>query len=134
MYISVYCDIMIIVKEGALFNMAKVTKIEKITLKKIIENGGATLTTNFNAVTFGGGYQVSVEDYAVIKVRDLRKSFLEYLIKNTYLYVGVWIENGNAYIDISQNFKTKKDAMKIAKENNQISIYDWKNQKVVYCK
>ena len=114
--------------------MAKVTKIEKITLKKIIENGGATLTTNFHAVTFNGGYQVSVEDYAVIKVRDLRKSFLNYLIKSTYLYVGVWIENGNAYIDISQNFKTKKDAMKIAKENNQISIYDWKNQKVVYCK
>ena len=42
---------MIIVKEGALLNMAKVTKIEKITLKKIIENGGATLTTNFHAVT-----------------------------------------------------------------------------------
>lgn len=48
-------------------------------------------------------------------------------------FVGVWIENGKAYVDISERIATKRRALEVGKERNQISIYDWKNNNVAYC-
>lgn len=103
------------------------------TLKSIIENNGATLDENGNALSFNKGYQVSIKDLLIIKAYKLRKSTIKAMLANDY-NLGIWIENGIAYIDYSQNFTRKRDALRIGKRNNQISIYDWKNQAVIYCK
>ena len=102
------------------------------TLKEIIKNNGATLDNNFNMVNFNKGYQVSLQDIEVLPLYKLTKKHLIELLQDNK-FLGVWIENKKVYIDYSKNIKTKKQALKIGKELNQISIFDWKNKKVVYC-
>lgn len=48
-------------------------------------------------------------------------------------YLGIWIDKGIAYIDKSKNIKYKKDAMRLGRENKQISIWDWNKGCAVYC-
>lgn len=104
------------------------------TLKEIIKNGGITLDNNGNMVDSNKGYQVSVRDMEIIKVRDMRKKHLVELLtsieKNSCL--GVWIEKGLAYIDNSKTIATKKEAVKIGKKNKQISIFGWNKKEVIY--
>lgn len=103
-----------------------------ITLKEIKKNKGATLDNNFNNIELKKGYQVSIEDLEIVKVYKLTKKHLMTLL-NKNKNLGIWIEKNNAYIDYSITINTKKEALKIGKQLNQISIFDWKNKKVVYC-
>lgn len=45
-------------------------------LKDLLNNNGATLNKDGEAVSYKGGYQVSLKDMEVIKVSDLRKKHL----------------------------------------------------------
>ena len=47
---------------------------------------------------------------------------------------GVWFEDGIYYIDHSFRVTTKHDAMLIAAETDQISIYGWRAGKLAYVK
>ena len=107
-------------------------EIKKITLKAIKENGGATLNCQGLAVSYKTGYQVSERDVAILPTYKLTLKFIKSLISPNK-FVGVWIESGRAYIDISEHIAAKRHALELGKERNQISIYDWKNQKVTYC-
>ena len=46
---------------------------------------------------------------------------------------GVWFENGIYYIDKSHRVTTKKDALQLGREKNQISILQWRTMKLIYC-
>ena len=107
-------------------------EIKKITLKAIKENGGATLNDGCKAVCYKTGYQVSERDVAILPMYKLTLKFIKSLVE-PQKFVGIWIENGKAYVDISERITTKRRALELGKERNQISIYDWKNQKVAYC-
>ena len=99
-------------------------------LKDILTNGGATLSKQ-NEVTYKSGYQVSIKDLEVIPKYKLTKKHLVELMQK-HLYIGVWIENGKAYIDHSIHINGKKTAEAIGRRKNQISIWDWKNKTAVY--
>lgn len=107
-------------------------EIKKITLKAIKENGGATLNDGCKEVCYKTGYQVSERDVAILPIYKLTLKFIKSLVE-PHKFVGIWIENGKAYVDISERITAKNRALEIGKERNQISIYDWKNQKVAYC-
>ena len=47
---------------------------------------------------------------------------------------GVWFEDGVYYIDHSFRVTTKRDAMMVAAETDQISIYGWRAGKLAYVK
>jgi hypothetical protein len=42
-------------------------------------------------------------------------------------YIGYWVNNGIVYIDCTIHVRTKKEAIKLGRINNQIAIYDCKN-------
>lgn len=106
------------------------------TLKEIINNNGATINANGTLASYTRGYQVSICDLLTIKTRDLRKKDLKTLLKTIgeNACLGIWIWQGLAYIDMSIMIKTKREALKIGKQNKQISIWDWKKQSAVYIK
>lgn len=81
----------------------------KITLKQIKIDGGATLNSNGVAVTYKTGYQVSKRDVYTLLVYRLKWA----LIRELYAkgeFVGIWIENGVAYVDISEHINGKANA------------------------
>lgn len=103
-------------------------KITKTTVKSIIKNGGATINRHGVRVSMRTGYQVSKCDLYIVPLESFTKHLLfDALSKlnSSSEYVGVWIDNGSAYIDISCRIATKNKAMQIGKELNQLSILRW---------
>ena len=110
-------------------------------IKEIIKNGGSTLTKDLNKAELKKGYMVSLEgaesqvkkdDYkAIIKAIEEKQE----IIKDTSkLYIGLWVDNGMMYIDISINIDDKIEALEFGKKNKQLAIYDLENDKSLYLK
>lgn len=106
--------------------------ITNATVKSIIKNGGATINKNGNRVIMKTGYQVSKEDLIVVSLNEFGKDILKSLIQKLSRrgeYLGVWIDNGRVYIDISYRASTKKQAMDAGRELNQLSVLRWRDGK-----
>lgn len=97
------------------------------TLRKIPEGGGLTLK-NGRPIEYKTGYQVAthgVETTDITKVMQAVKSYGG--------NCGLWLENGIWYIDCSKRISTKKEALAIGRECNQISIFNWAKRSLIYC-
>jgi hypothetical protein len=46
---------------------------------------------------------------------------------------GIWFSDGIYYIDKSHRVDTKREAMRIGRECNQISVLKWSNMTLAYC-
>jgi hypothetical protein len=104
--------------------------ITRATIKSIIRNGGATINKYGERVTMKTGYQVSKCDLLIIPVDELDKLTLKDLLTKLTSrgdYLGVWIDDGKAYIDISHRIATKKQAMIVGRELNQLTVLRWKD-------
>ena len=100
------------------------------TIKSIIRNGGATIRKDGVRVSMHTGYQVSKCDLYIIPVEEMTEAILRdalrLLVKRSD-YLGVWIDEGKAYIDISCRIATKKQAMQAGRDLQQLSILRWKD-------
>jgi len=107
------------------------------TIELIIVNGGATLTQDLENATLTSGYMVSMEEYettidlSVENANDLLIETIQnyqILAEKYEAFIGVWIDENIAYVDLSKNYKDRLTAIKIGKLNNQLAIYDLKNK------
>lgn len=99
---------------------------KNIIKKVIIENGGITVNKNGIPVQYKTGYQVSIKDGIITDNIDIA---IEYMENNRAS--GVWYDNGLYYVDYSVRIATKKNAIVIGKNNNQLSIFDWKHNNCI---
>lgn len=110
--------------------------MEKQTLLNIIKKGGATLNYRGRQINFREGYQVSLKDLYIFNLKDIDailKTINEQLDKlNFNEHLGLWVDEGKVYIDLSFNIKQFKRAVEIGKLYNQISIFDWNTKKCIF--
>lgn len=102
-------------------------------IKKTLKNGGYT------DVEYKNGYMVSLygletkvpigEAYSK-KTMQLLKKYRK-LAKKYNASLGLWIDKGTLFIDISMNIINKDEAIKAGIDNKQLSIYDIVNDKVI---
>jgi len=117
---------------GGTATKTKAPKTYEGVYKKLIEQGGFTYQPIYD-IWPETGFMVSpyserekVIPMSAFSRRDLRK----YVNQNADLlgkddhYLGGWVYEGNAYLDISIRSDTKEQANRIAKENNQIAFFD----------
>ena len=107
-------------------------------IKKMIKNGGATLDYNYNNFNASTGFIVSLDGYeakididnieAIKKAIENKKEIAQ-KIKG---YIGLWVDNGLMYIDISKHIINYNRALEVARNNKQLAIYDLKNNKSIY--
>lgn len=110
-------------------------------IKRIIENGGETLTKELKKAELKRGFMVSLEgtetqtqgdDYQAIKKAIEEK---QAIIKNkNNMYIGLWLDSNIMYIDISINIIDKVEALEFGKYNKQLAIYDIANNDSIYLK
>lgn len=106
----------------------------KKELNKILKNGGASLK-NGKVKILKSGFMASYKDHESIIKLEKNKSVILQLV-NDYIktfkrdYIGLWLDNGLLYIDVSKRFNTKKECLTFAKENKQLAIY---NNKLNMC-
>lgn len=97
------------------------------TLRKLADNDGLTLKAG-KVITYKTGYQVATQGIETTDQKEAMKAIKAY--KGN---CGIWFSNGIYYIDKSHRVATKREALKIGRECNQISVLNWKNMGLVYC-
>ena len=97
------------------------------TLKRLGNNDGLTLK-NGKIIKYKSGWQVATEGQETTDIREAMK-----MIKAYKGDCGVWYSEGIYYIDKSHRVSTKREAMRIGRECNQISILKWATMGLAYC-
>ena len=97
------------------------------TLKKLNNNDGLTLK-NGNKIQYKSGWQVATEGHETANIKEAME-----LVKMYKGNCGIWFSEGIYYIDKSHRVSTKREAMRIGKECNQISILNWRTMGLAYC-
>lgn len=96
-------------------------------LIKMENDQGATLK-NHKPITYKTGYQVATEG------KETRNSKMAIHYINEYGgNCGIWKSNGVYYIDKSHREKTKKEALRIGRKCNQLSILKWSTMGLIWC-
>ena len=99
----------------------------KKMLQALKENDGLTLK-RYKAIMYKTGYQVA--DYGT-ECKTIEEALKAIEAMNGDC--GVWYSDKTYYIDHSFRVNTKKEALIIGREHNQISVLDWKTMKLIYC-
>lgn len=97
------------------------------TLKKLVNNEGLTLKHG-KVITYKSGWQVATEGKETTDINEAIKMVREYNGD-----CGVWYSEGIYYIDKSHRVNTKREAMQVGKEHNQISVLNWRTMGLAYC-
>ena len=97
------------------------------TIRKLQNNDGLTLKAG-RIITYKTGYQVADYGYE-LQTAEEAISCVRKLKGNC----GIWYSDGIYYIDHSFRISTKKEALRIGREHNQISILKWQGMKLIYC-
>ena len=97
------------------------------TILKLKENDGLTLKKG-KMITYKTGYQVATEGIETTSPREAINA-----VKAYNGDCGVWFSEGIYYIDKSHRVNTKREALEVGRECNQISVLCWKNMGLVYC-
>ena len=113
--------------------------MEDNKIMEIIKNGGATLTKDLKKADIKKGFMVSLEgtetqtqgnNYQAINKAIEEKQTIIQDKKN--MYIGLWVDNGIMYIDISINIIDKVEALEFGKKNKQLAVYDVVNNDSIY--
>ena len=94
---------------------------------KLKENDGLTLKKG-KMITYKSGYQVATEGIETKSPREAINA-----VKAYNGDCGVWFSKGIYYIDRSHRVNTKREALKIGKVHNQISVLCWRTMRLAYC-
>lgn len=97
------------------------------TIRKLKNNDGLTLK-NGKPIHYKSGYQVADHGIETNSPETAMKA-----IRQMQGNCGVWLENGIYYIDHSFRVSTKRQALAVGRQHNQISVLCWKNMSLVYC-
>ena len=109
------------------YSKGEIQMINIRTLKKLTNNDGLTLK-NGKVITYKTGYQVATEGY---ETKDQHQAMQ--MIRQYNGNCGVWFADGIYYIDKSKRVSTKREALMIGRQCNQISVLKWSTMGLVYC-
>ena len=97
------------------------------TIRKLSNNDGLTLKRG-KIITYKTGWQVATEG---IETKDAREAINA--VKAYKGNCGIWYSDGIYYIDKSKRVNTKREAMKIGRECNQLSVLNWHTMGLAWC-
>lgn len=97
------------------------------SIRKLGNNDGLTLKMG-KKVNYKSGWQVATEGIECKTAQEAIDAVRAYGGN-----CGVWFSDNTWFVDKSKRVNTKKEALRIGRECNQISILKWSNMSLVYC-
>ena len=97
------------------------------SIRKLGNNDGLTLKMG-KKVNYKSGWQVATEGVECKTAQEAIDAVRAYGGN-----CGVWFTDNTWFVDKSKRVSTKKEALWIGRECNQISILKWSNMSLVYC-
>ena len=100
-------------------------------------NDGATIDASTGDIALlNAGYMVSLAGYETkTTLRRLSYRLVRYYLKEAKkrgAFLGLWLDGGALYVDISVNIALLGEAVIKARDNKQLAIYDVKNAVSIY--
>ena len=112
-------------------------KNEKIM--EILENKGATLDKDYNNFMSDNGYMVSIkgQEIKVNKndIEGIKKEIekkREFIQDKKGLYIGLWLDNDIMYGDVSIHIIDYLEALEVARDNDQLAIFNLQKKDSIY--
>lgn len=99
-----------------------------ITMLRALKNNDGLTLKKYAAINYKSGWQVADSGVEAVSIIEAATAIEKYNGS-----CGVWYNEGIYYIDHSYRVSTKKEALQIGREHNQISVLRWKGLKLVYC-
>ena len=102
-------------------------------IRKTLKNGGYTdisYNKGFMVSLYGLETQVPLGEAHSKKTMQLLRQYRK-IAKRYNGSLGLWIEKGTLFIDVSINIVNKAEAIKMGLENKQLAIYDIVNDKAI---
>lgn len=98
------------------------------TIRALANDDGITLKDG-KKIAYRTGWQVADHGVEARTAEECMQA-----VKRYNGTCGVWFSDGIYYVDHSFRVNTKREAMTIGKQCNQISVLSWKTMKLAYCK
>lgn len=107
-------------------------------ISQLRDKGGFTMDLVGNKPTTG--YMVALKGHEVTYLcdnMDMEKQIIREFVNSNQellhvegMYFGAWYnkENKRTYLDVSTNFQSKRKALEVARDNEQLAIWDVVNQ------
>lgn len=112
-------------------------KNEKIM--EILENKGATLDQNYNNFNSDKGFMVSIKGQEVKvnknDIEEIKKEIekkREFIGNKKGLFIGLWLDSDIMFIDVSIHIIDYLEALEVARNNDQLAIFDLKKKDSIY--
>ena len=113
--------------------------MENNKIMEIIENKGATLDSNYNDFKSDTGFMVSIKGQEVKvnknDIQGIKKEIekkREFIQDKKGLYIGLWLDNDIMYVDVSIHIIDYLEALEVARDNDQLAIFDLKKKDSIY--
>lgn len=113
--------------------------MENKKIIEIINNGGATLDCNYNDFKSDNGYMVSIKGQEiqvnVSNLEDIKKEVenkRDFIQDKKGLFIGLWVDSDIMFIDVSIHIIDYLKALEVARNNEQLAIFDLKNKDSIY--
>ena len=113
--------------------------MENKRIMEIIENKGATLDSNYNNFKSENGFMVSIKGQEIkVNKNDIQGIKKEIEKKRDFignkkgLFIGLWVDNDIMFIDVSIHIMDYLEALEVARNNDQLAIFDLKNKNSIY--
>lgn len=100
--------------------------------KQAVQTGGTftNLLGKVAEVRFKDGYQVGSTSQFMTDIEKAYEVFYKMVIEGEAIFVGVWEEDGKIFIEESKLELNRIKALRLAKEFDQLAIYNWEEDKV----
>lgn len=107
------------------------------------ETGGASFKPDTNILNPQSGYMVALKGHEEIwsiptSLEGFKQMIKDYIADHyttmqlkgqaNNIYVGLWVNNGVLYVDLSERFAFKQPAINAGIARNQIAIWDCENK------
>jgi len=109
--------------------------VQEIIKRATANGGGLTFKADYSAPK--SGYMVALTGGLVCKESELEKVMFRYLHDHHHIttgenyYFGLWLKDGVAYLDVSQNIQDKEYAVFQGIARGQKSIYHIDSNKII---
>ena len=97
------------------------------SIRNLTNNDGLTLK-NGKPIYYKSGYQVATEGIETKSAAEAIKQIRAYNGN-----CGIWYSDGIYYVDKSHRVATKREALAVGRQCNQISVLKWADMSLVYC-
>ena len=116
--------------------MMKFQQIAEVAIERTQQTGGASVEVVTGREAPATGYMVATAESHEIRLAEVTvEALVDYLESIEWregLYLGLWTEGGEVFVDVSQRIEDREEALRQARILDEIAVFDLEGMDTVY--